>query len=583
MYDNFLLEGDIYDKLLIICFFCSLNTAEILAELEELDRRGDIYLGLPDCDDNSDGDSDLSDEEAHASSVKLSKGLLAAPAELASNSESEDDEQPMPVKRSAKRIARRRWIKKPLKIEPINTPASTISEEAKACTDPFEYFELFFDDTILKIMEEQSNLYALQNNKSLNVSKEELKVVFAGMLLSSICPLPNRKKYWSTENTVPKILAKSMRRDRFLDIMHNIHFVDNTVNSSDRANKVRPLFEHMQQKFKKHCSVDENLSIDESMIPYYGKHYAKQFIRGKPIRFGFKMWALCSKGGYLHAFELYMGKRASNDGDPKLGLGGNVVHRLATTAEVPPSMGYKLFFDNYFTSVSLMERLTEMGILASGTCRDNRTERCPIATDKSLFKNESRGAFDYRSSDSTLIVKWKDNKDVILATNFDSTEQKSTQRWDKIEKKYIQVPQPICFQNYNKHMGYVDQMDQNVGTYRVRMRQRKWWWPIFSYFLSVVVNNACQLMRRNGGNMTNFQFIEHLVINYCKKYGVPSIQGVRNTSSLRDVARYDMVAHFVESIDRQRKCRLCKVVTKYQCDKCDVGLHPKCFKAYHTK
>ncbi|CAI6371246.1 unnamed protein product [Macrosiphum euphorbiae] len=29
-------------------------------------------------------------------------------------------------------------------------------------------------------------------------------------------------------------------------------------------------------------------SIDESMVPYFGRHGCKQFIRGKPIRFGFK-------------------------------------------------------------------------------------------------------------------------------------------------------------------------------------------------------------------------------------------------------------------------------------------------------
>ena len=46
------------------------------------------------------------------------------------------------------------------------------------------------------------------------------------------------------------------------------------------------------------------------MIPYYGKHYAKQFIRGKPIRFGFKNWALCTSSGYMMAFDIYVGKQS---------------------------------------------------------------------------------------------------------------------------------------------------------------------------------------------------------------------------------------------------------------------------------
>ena len=33
----------------------------------------------------------------------------------------------------------------------------------------------------------------------------------------------------------------------------------------------------------------EKYSIDEIMVPYYGRHSSKQYIRGKPIRFGYKV------------------------------------------------------------------------------------------------------------------------------------------------------------------------------------------------------------------------------------------------------------------------------------------------------
>lgn len=44
---------------------------------------------------------------------------------------------------------------------------------------------------------------------------------------------------------------------------------------------------HLNVSYLRHDGIEENLSVDESMIRYYGKHYAKQYIRGKPIRFGF--------------------------------------------------------------------------------------------------------------------------------------------------------------------------------------------------------------------------------------------------------------------------------------------------------
>ena len=92
------------------------------------------------------------------------------------------------------------------------------------------------------------------------------------------------------------------------------------------------------------------MAIDESMIPYFGKHYAKQFIRGKPIRFGFKMWAICSRNGYLHAFDMYMGKQSSEDctETTSLGLGGYVIVKLLNDADVTGKKGHKIFFDNFF-------------------------------------------------------------------------------------------------------------------------------------------------------------------------------------------------------------------------------------------
>ena len=61
----------------------------------------------------------------------------------------------------------------------------------------------------------------------------------------------------------------------------------------------------------------------------------------------------------------------------------------------------------------------------------------------------------------------------------------SADQWLKSEKKYGKVPQPEAIQNYNKSVGFVDQLDQNVSTYRAHMHQRKWFWPILCYVFSV--------------------------------------------------------------------------------------------------
>ena len=51
-------------------------------------------------------------------------------------------------------------------------------------------------------------------------------------------------------------------------------------------------------------------------------------------------------------------------------MGGNVVHRL--TRSLPKNGNYKVFFDNFFTSIKLMIDLKNDGIWAVGTIRKDR-------------------------------------------------------------------------------------------------------------------------------------------------------------------------------------------------------------------
>ena len=58
--------------------------------------------------------------------------------------------------------------------------------------------------------------------------------------------------------------------------------------------QVRPIFNILNQG-SKYFMGSGKFSIDEIMIPYYGRHSTKQFIYGKPIRFGYKVWSLCAR------------------------------------------------------------------------------------------------------------------------------------------------------------------------------------------------------------------------------------------------------------------------------------------------
>ena len=76
--------------------------------------------------------------------------------------------------------------------------------------------------------------------------------------------------------------------------------------NEDRFYKVRQLFEHINKVFKA-IKSKEFTSVDELMVPYYGKHGDKQYISGKPVRFGFKLWTACMSDDSLLFVEPYSG------------------------------------------------------------------------------------------------------------------------------------------------------------------------------------------------------------------------------------------------------------------------------------
>ena len=44
----------------------------------------------------------------------------------------------------------------------------------------------------------------------------------------------------------------------------------------------------------------EVLSVDESMVPYFGRRSAKMFIKEKRSCFGYKIWCLRGSDGYSY-------------------------------------------------------------------------------------------------------------------------------------------------------------------------------------------------------------------------------------------------------------------------------------------
>ena len=234
--------------------------------------------------------------------------------------------------------------------------------------------------------------------------------------------LPIWRDYWNTSNDLCcPLVSKAMTRQRFGIILKYLHCNDNAAipaDNKDRLFKIRPFIDGLNTNFRSFYNGTSNLSVDESMILFKGRNTMKQYCPMKPTKRGYKMWCLADQRGYIKKFSIYQGKDGlMEDKWSGFGLGERVV--LSMT-EDEWNKNKIVYFDNYFTSLPVLEKLRHENMLACGTIRLNRkgTPQNMVA-DKSM----KRGDWDYRvSSTDITYFKWMDSKAIYLASNFHGTE-----------------------------------------------------------------------------------------------------------------------------------------------------------------
>ena len=131
--------------------------------------------------------------------------------------------------------------------------------------------------------------------------------------------LPSFRDYWSTEPDlgVPYV-SNIMPLRRFEILRYCLHFNNNELMKPiadpdhDRLFKVRPVLGHFNKSFLAAMNPTKHQSIDEHKLKFKGHNVLRQYVKRKPIQWGFKMWCRCdSRTGYLFEFEIYAGKKTN--------------------------------------------------------------------------------------------------------------------------------------------------------------------------------------------------------------------------------------------------------------------------------
>ena len=269
---------------------------------------------------------------------------------------------------------------------------------------PYDFFTKFWSDDMTKLLVEQTNLYSVQaTGKSVNTNFAEMEQLLGIHMMMGIINMPTYHYYWDSETRIG-LIADAMSHNRYKALRRSIHVADNTFRDSrknDKLFKIRPILEKLRENCLK-IEPEPVMSIDEQIIPAKTRRSGiRQYNPKKPIKWGFKMFVRAGSSGLMHDFFLYTGKGST--GKENCSCEGSV---LRLTKHLPKNENFKLCFDNWFSTLPLMLKMKELGILATATLRQNRIAKCPLEEDKALRK-AGRGSSSHKVDANSFLYQIK--------------------------------------------------------------------------------------------------------------------------------------------------------------------------------
>ncbi|XP_067661397.1 piggyBac transposable element-derived protein 4-like [Haliotis asinina] len=477
----------------------------------------------------------------------------------------------------------------------------------------YDAFSLFFNDEVFDLLVTETNRYAAQfiaekmdtlkvHSRAKNwkaVDTSEMRAFISILLVMGLSKKPSYESYWSSDPLLEcKGFKAIMARDRFIQILMFFHLNDNAKDfpkedpRHDKLFKIRPLMKILVPEWQRHFHPGREVSVDESMIPFKGRTGLLQYMPNKPHKWGIKSWGLAdSRTGYMWNWQIYTGRQ---EGGRPHGLTYEVVTSLCQPLY---GKGHHVYMDNFFTSPSLFQELSDNQTGACGTLRASRLDVPQPVKDARPKAGDDPHL--YRDNEF-LYITWTDKRKVNLLTSIHNGSCFLKRvRSRASPNNFRDVRKPKAVQLYSQHMGGVDQADKQLQYYMVLHRCCKWWKKVFLYLMEVSFSNALIIFKAaNPGKRVSSEKFRLVIATRClegyERQG--RARSGRPATNLERPARLT-ARHFPgKTQDKTPKgkisCNDCVVCsfrgakrhqTTFICKNCNVHMCPvPCFERYHT-
>lgn len=166
-------------------------------------------------------------------------------------------------------------------------------EKVKKCVSAYDYYQLFSPPSWVKNVVHESKVYGMSRGFSADtinsVNNDTYRCTEAFFLWSGFNGTSQLRQNWETTPELRSdFIASNFRRTEVEAVLRCLHYRDNKDMNSDRYYKIRPIFDVLNSGSRFFLPLIQHFSVDEAMIPYFGRHGTKQYIFGKPVKYGFK-------------------------------------------------------------------------------------------------------------------------------------------------------------------------------------------------------------------------------------------------------------------------------------------------------